>query len=181
MLQGKIYMLSSPHHPKVYVGSTIQPMSKRLSRHRGKANTCRSRELFEKCGESVQVDILEHVDVHDRKELLQHELRYLKKYEGKVVNKIMPLRNRKQHYQDNIDKMREYHRNRYAEKALKNGGDGAYRQLKNYYDKKDLILRRSALMNAWKHNRMPFKSTMIKHNLTEDEVKQFIKDMNDAT
>ena len=180
MFQGKIYMLSSPDHPLVYVGSTIQSISRRMSRHRGKSNTCRSRELFEKCGDTVQVDILEQVDVSDRKELLQHEIRYLKKYADKVVNKIMPLRNRKQHYQDNIDKMREYHRSRYAEKALKNGGDGAYRQLQYYNDKKDLILRRSALINAWKHNRMPFKSTMIKHNLTEEEVLQFIQDMNDA-
>ena len=180
MLQGKIYMLSSPHHPKVYVGSTIQPISKRLARHRGKANTCRSRELFEKCGDSVQVDILERVDVRDRKELVAHEVRYLKKYQGKLVNKIMPLRDRKQHYHDNIEKMREYSRSRYAEKALKNGGDGEYRQLQYYKKKKDLILRRSTLMNAWKHNRMPFKSTMIKHNLTEEEVARFINEMNDA-
>ena len=180
MLQGKIYMLSSPHHPKVYVGSTIQSIAKRLARHRAKSNTCRSRELFETCGDSVQVDILEQVDVCDRDELIKHEIRYLKKYQGKLVNRNMPYRDRKQHYQDNLEKMREYHRSRYSDKALKNGGDGEYRQLKYYNDKKDLILRRSALMNAWKHNRMPFKSTMIKHNLTEEEVLQFIKDMNDA-
>ena len=97
-----------------------------------------------------------------------------------LVNKNMPGRTRQQRYRDNLEKNREYHRSKYADKALKNGGDGEYRQLKNYYDKKDLILRRSALMNAWKGNRMPFKSTLIKYNLTEEEVLQFIKDMNDA-
>jgi hypothetical protein len=32
---GKIYSLRSPHTDKVYVGSTTQPLFKRLSKHRG--------------------------------------------------------------------------------------------------------------------------------------------------
>ena len=180
MYQGKVYMLSSPNYPKVYVGSTIQNLSRRMSRHRGKQNTCRSRELFEACGDSVKVEVLEEVAVNDRRELERIEIRYLKKYQDMLVNRNMPHRDRKERYRENIDKMRAYHRERYADHTLKAGGDGNYRQLQYYNDRKADILRRSALLNAWKKDRLPLKSTMIKHNLTEEEVKQFIADMNAA-
>ncbi len=177
MLQGKIYMLSSPNHPKVYIGSTIQPMNRRMNRHKGKWNTCRSKVLYEACGDTVEVKILETIEVLDRSELQHHEVRYLKKYQGKLVNRNMPYRDRKQRYQDNIVEMREYHRNRYAENAKKNGGDGSYRQLQRYHDNKQAILRHSALLNAFKHNRLPNRSTMIKHNITESDVAGFMTEM----
>ena len=181
MFQGKVYMLSSPNFPKVYIGSTIQPLNKRLNRHRSRWNTCRSRELYQACPDTVQAKVLESVEVRDRHELQHHEVRYLKKYKDILINRNMPYRDRKQRYQDNIEKEREYQRSRYADQAKKNGGTGEYRQLKYYNDRKADILRQSALMNAWKHRRLPFKSTMLKHNITEEDVASFIADMNAAT
>ena len=67
--------------------------------------------------------------------------------------------------------------NRYAENAKKNGGDGSYRQLQRYHDNKQAILRHSALLNAFKHNRLPNRSTMIKHNITESDVAGFMTEM----
>ena len=177
MLQGKVYMLSSPNYPKAYIGSTIQSMNRRLNRHRGKWNSCRSRELFQACPDSIEVKILEEVEVKDRKELQHHEVRDLKEYRGMLVNRNMPYRDRKQRYQDNIVQEREYQRNRYATETKKNGGSGEYRQLQYYNDRKDTILRRTALLNAWKHKRLPFKSTMIKHNITEEDVASFMDEM----
>ena len=78
MHQGKVYMLSSPTYSKVYVGSTIQKLSRRMSRHRGKQNTCRSKELFDACGDTVKVEVLEEVQVSDRRELERVEVKYLK-------------------------------------------------------------------------------------------------------
>ena len=148
-------------------------MNKRLNRHRGKWNTCRSRELFQACPDSVDVKILQEVEVKDRNELLHHEVRYLKEYRGMLVNKVMPYRDRKQRYQINIDREREYQRNRYATEAKKNGGSGNYRQLQRYHDQKESILRHSALQNAWKMRRLPNKSTMTKHGITEEDVAVF--------
>ena len=113
----------------------------------------------------------------DRKELQHHEVRDLKEYRGMLVNRNMPYRDRKQRYQDNIVQEREYQRNRYATETKKNGGSGEYRQLQYYNDRKDTILRRTALLNAWKHKRLPFKSTMIKHNITEEDVASFMDEM----
>ena len=141
-------MLSSPDYPKVYVGSTIQNLSRRISRHRCKQNTCRSKELFEACGDTVKVEVLEEVAVNDRRQLERIEVSYLKKYQDIVVNRNMPYRDRKERYRQNIDKMRAYHRERYADQTIKAGGDGNYRQLQYYNDKKADILRRSALLNA---------------------------------
>jgi hypothetical protein len=177
MLQGKIYMLSSPNHPKVYIGSTIQPMNKRMNRHRGRWNTCRSKVLYEACGDTVEVKILETIEVLNRNELQHHEVVYLKKYEGTLVNRNMPYRDRKQRYQENIVEMREYHRNRYQENAKKNGGDGSYRQLQRYHDQKESILRKCCLMNAWKLKRKPTMASMIKHNITEEDVGKFVASM----
>ena len=180
MLQGKVYMLSSPDFPKVYIGSTVQPINKRLNRHRSRWNTCRSKELYQTCPDSVEVRVLQEVEVADRNELQHHEVRWLKKYQDRLVNKNMPYRDAKQRYADNIVKMREYHRSRYAEDAKKNGGSGEYRQLKYYNERKDEILRRSALFNAWKHKRMPLQSTMEKYDISEEEVAAFVSAMNEG-
>jgi len=179
MLQGKVYMLSSPNFPKVYIGSTIQPMNKRLNRHRSRWNTCRSKELYHACPDTVEVRVLENIEVESRKELQHHEVRWLKKYQDKLVNRNMPYRNAKERYHENIDKMREYHRNRYAETTKKNGGSGEYRQLEYYNERKDEILRHSALMNAYRHRRLPLQSTMTKYDISEEEVAAFITAMND--
>ena len=177
MLQGTVYMLSAPEHPKVYIGSTIQPINRRMYRHRSRFNTCRSKVLYEACRDTVEVNILETIEVLDRNELQHHEVRYLKKYQGKLLNRNMPYRDRKQRYQDNIVEMREYHRNRYAENAKKNGGDGSYRQLQRYHDQKVAILRKCCLMNAWKLKRKPTMASMIKHNITEEDVGKFVASM----
>ena len=177
-LQGKVYMLSSPNYPKVYIGSTIQPLNKRVYCHSSKWNTCTSRQLYQACPDTVEVKILEEVEVRNRKELQHHEIRYIKKYQDTVMNRNVPLRTRKERYSDNIVQEREYQRNRYAESAKKNGGDGDYRQLQYYKERKDTILRRCALVNAWKCNRLPNRSTMIKHNLTEEDVAAFVAKMN---
>ena len=92
----------------------------------------------------------------------------------------MPYRDRKERYLDSIDRMRAYSRERYVDNTLKSGGDGNYRLLQHYNDKEADILKRAALLNAWKHDRMPMKSTMMKHKFTEEEVKQFIANMNAA-
>ena len=177
-LQGKVYMLSSPNYPKVYIGSTIQPLNKRVYCHSSKWNTCTSRQLYQACPDTVEVKILEEVEVRNRKELQHHEIRYIKKYQDTVMNRNVPLRTRKERYSDNIVQEREYQRNRYAESAKKNGGDGDYRQLQRYHDQKHSILRRCALMNSWKCNRLPNRSTMIKHNLIEEDVATFVAKMN---
>jgi len=173
MLHGKIYMLSSPNHPKTYIGSTIQPMNVRLHKHRSKWNSCSSKKLFQTSPESVKVTILENIEVQSRNELQYHEVQYLKRYWDTIVNRNMPHRDRKQRYQDNIDRERKYQRQLYATEAKKNGGSGNYRQLQRYHDQKESILRHSALQNAWKMRRLPNKSTMIRHCITEEDVAVF--------
>jgi hypothetical protein len=130
------------------------------------------------CPNTVEVKILEEVEVRSRKELQLYEIRYIKKYQDTAMNHNIPLRTRKERYSDNIVQEREYQRNRYAGSAKKNGGDGGYRQLQRYHDQKESILRRCALMNSWKCNRLPNRSTMIKHNLTEEDVATFVAKMN---
>ena len=178
MFQGTVYLLSSPNYPKCYIGSTIQTLNKRLYCHRSPWNTCRSKELFLACPNTVEVKILEEVEVRSRKELQLYEIRYIKKYQDTAMNHNIPLRTRKERYSDNIVQEREYQRNRYAGSAKKNGGDGGYRQLQRYHDQKHSILRRCALMNSWKCNRLPNRSTMIKHDLTEEDVATFVAKMN---
>lgn len=170
MKNGVVYMLYAEEYPKVYIGSTINPISKRLANHRQfLRNTCKSKTLFEN-GKTVKYKILHAQQVENRSELFNKEREYIEKYKEYCLNKNIPMRTSKEYYQDNKEHLRVYHRNKYEPK--KNGGDGKYTQLMNYHSKKSEILRRMALKNASLRGRPPTKTTMLKHNITEADLQE---------
>ena len=117
--KGKIYKIEpicDHDDGEIYIGSTTKKyLSQRMVRHRkdylnGKRYLT-SFKIFDKYGiDNCNIILLESVDAKDYNELVAREAHYIKTL--KCVNKTVPLRTRKEYYDDNreiiITKEKQY-------------------------------------------------------------------------
>jgi hypothetical protein len=149
--KGKIYRLVCAISDKQYVGSTTQPLHKRLWNHKhhykrwkdGKRFYYTAFELYE-TGERVSAILLEDSPCQRKEQLLARERYWIENIEGGCVNKHLPTRTFKewfeQHKEEQSVKGRAYrkeHRERRREydraygeqhKEEKAARDRAYRE-----------------------------------------------------
>ena len=85
--QGKIYKLYTKEGDECYIGSTIQPLWRRLQVHKYPSNRCRSRELFEKY-KCIEIELLEEYPCNTRYELEEREREHIVKTDNCINNKI---------------------------------------------------------------------------------------------
>jgi hypothetical protein len=86
--QGKIYKLYTKESDECYIGSTIQPLWRRLQVHKYPSNHCRSRELFKKY-KCIEIELLEEYPCNTRYELEQREKEHIIKTDN-CINKQIP-------------------------------------------------------------------------------------------
>lgn len=110
--RGKVYKIVSPSTDLVYIGSTIQPLHKRLCEHRNKykqflKGTYRNVTSFEivKYGDA-EIYLIELCDCNSKMELERCERSHIESIE--CVNKHIPGRTREEYYNDNKEKICEY-------------------------------------------------------------------------
>ena len=104
--KGKIYKLVSDHTDQIYIGSTIQKLSQRLTKHvsdfrKGRKTPCNSKKLFE-LG-NVKIILIENVPCDSKEELLKHERHYIET--TNCVNKYIPGRTDAEYYHDNKEEL----------------------------------------------------------------------------
>jgi len=117
---GKIYSLRSHQTDKIYIGSTIQPLYKRLYYHKFK----KTNELSNY--DDVYIEIIEEYSCKNRMELERKEGEHIranncvnKKIAGRTKkeydddNKEIKKQYRKQYNIDNKDKIKEYRKQYY--------------------------------------------------------------------
>jgi len=105
----KIYVIKSDSTDKVYVGSTTERLSIRMSKHKCKYK----RYLLKKSSyvtafqilkfNNAYIEILESFPCNIREDLLKREGHYIKSLN--TVNTCVAGRTRKQHYLDNKEKI----------------------------------------------------------------------------
>ena len=110
---GKIYKIENNVDDMIYIGSTTkQYLSQRMDNHRSKYKSWKAGrirklmvfEIFDKHGiENCKIVLLELVNCESKDELLAREAFYIKSLV--CVNRIIPLRTRKEYYNDNIEKI----------------------------------------------------------------------------
>ena len=116
---GKIYKIEQINEDgDIYIGSTVKRLlSARLERHIEDYklykldSTCFSKInsfiLFDKYGfKNCKITLLENVNVETKNELLQREAFYIRN--NKCVNKVVPLRTRKEYKIDTKEHIKEY-------------------------------------------------------------------------
>ena len=118
--KGKIYKIEPIcdfNEGEIYIGSTTKSnLSQRMENHRKnymyhKNKYLSSFILFDKYGiDNCEIILLENVNANDYNELVTREAYYIKTL--KCINKVIPLRTRKEYYEDHretfIMKEKEY-------------------------------------------------------------------------
>lgn len=102
--KGVIYQVISPNHPEPYIGSTTQPLCKRMVGHRGPSNVCRSRIVIE-AGDAY-IELIEEFPCDNRQQLNKREGEIIR--ERACVNHVIAGRTSKEWRQDNNDAVKEY-------------------------------------------------------------------------
>ena len=111
--QGKIYCIRSHETDLIYIGSTIQPLSIRMGKHRdsykrylktGKSNEY-SYKIFE-LDDKPYIELIKNYPCSCLDELRREEGKTIRLME--CINKNVPGRTPKEYREDNKEKMKEY-------------------------------------------------------------------------
>jgi hypothetical protein len=123
-----IYKIVCDDFNMCYIGSTIQPLYKRFSYHKGLQNDTSSKELFNY--PNTRIEILERYACNSKKELIEREQYYIDLNINNCLNK-----NRASTDEERLKKyMKEYH--------LKNQSKIINRAKEHYKNNKEDILKK---------------------------------------
>lgn len=156
---GKVYKIWSPSHPgDIYIGSTCQPLSYRMSKHRytykkykqDKSRYTTSCNILE-YGDA-KIELIEMVKCSCKEELTAREGYYIRKLD--CVNKIIAGRTQKEYYQDTKERARLWgihYRNHNKEKIThqkkqwyQENKERLLKKMKNRYENnKEMILQKN--------------------------------------
>jgi tagatose-1,6-bisphosphate aldolase len=103
---GKIYTIRSYQTEKFYIGSTCEILSKRLYQHSKKKNECKSKEIIN-YGDAY-IELLELYPCNNKDELNKREGELIRDHKDQCCNRNIPFRTKKEYYQDNYNKIKEY-------------------------------------------------------------------------
>ena len=146
---GNIYIIRSKQTDKVYIGSTFNTLSIRLSGHKC-SKTCTSREILKYS--DAEIELLECYECEDDEQLELREAYYIREYKKNnlCVNKQIPGRtiaeykkeNKEtiaEYYQENKEKRKEYQKEHYEEnkKAISEKKKEYYEENKEAINKKN--------------------------------------------
>ena len=136
---GKIYKLSVEGHDKFYIGSTINILNYRLSKHKSDYKRFKiGKEAFkssfilceyaEKNGFVVKIELFEDYPCKNKLELLQREGFYINKYKSQIVNRCKAGMD----YRNNKNNLKDYNANYYKDNRTEN----ILQATKNYHKHK---------------------------------------------
>jgi len=103
--EGKIYMIKSPNHPNIYIGSTIKTLNRRFQQHIKLLNTS-SKSIIE-AGEAY-IELIQLYPCNSKVELVKKEGEIQKQYINQLINQCIAGRTHKEYYDDNQEKLIKY-------------------------------------------------------------------------
>jgi len=112
--KGKIYRIVCDTTGLTYIGSTVETLSKRLTKHicdykyylKGKNHFITSFKILE--NNNYKIILIDNCPCNSKEELHREERKYIESIE--CVNKIIPTRTDKEYYETNKDKILEYNK-----------------------------------------------------------------------
>ena len=106
--KSKIYCIRSPNTNNIYIGSTIQPLSKRFSVHKNKKNKCSSNKILEH--NDGYIELICDYPCESKEQLSKKEGEIMRKTDN-CINIRIAGRTRKEFLIDNPEKKSEYAEN----------------------------------------------------------------------
>jgi hypothetical protein len=137
--KGKIYRLVCNKTGKQYVGSTINTLYQRLGSHKtgfkdwkdGKATAkCTSVEIVE--GGDYDVVLIENYPCADKNELHARERYWIERLD--CVNKVIPTRTRREYYEADVEKWKQY-KKEYGREYYATNQNRIKERQREYYEK----------------------------------------------
>ena len=113
---GKIYQILNHINDEIYVGSTTQPLFKRLYEHKiaCEHRNCNFYKLMKEFGtDNFYIELIEMYPCNSKEELNSREGHYIR--ERATLNKVIVGRSKKQWYEDNRDVIQEKRHTYYEE------------------------------------------------------------------
>ena len=165
---GKIYKITDNAYTEQYIGSTVQPLASRMSRHRRNYEDYRNKkyshvsvfDLFDKYAlENCKIELIERYPCKDKEELRRREGYWIKLEE--CVNKVIAGRSDSEYYIDNKEKFQEYRK----EHWLKNKDTLKDKHQKYYYDNHERLRKHQNEKVECKHcHAVRSRNSMFRHN-----------------
>ena len=142
--QGKVYCIKSPHTPNIYIGSTIQPLSYRMSLHnyhyrkhtKGEHGNISSFDII-KFGDAY-IELIENYPCANKEELEKREGEIIRESPNSINNNIAG-RTKQQYYEDNKESILERHKQYYEDNK-----ESIRERHKQYYDDNKESIREHA-------------------------------------
>ena len=112
--KGKIYKIVCNKTGKIYIGSTVSKLSKRLSQHKEKYkkylnNTYHFLTSFEILkNDNFQIVLIENIPCNNKEELFRRERYYIEN--NKCVNQKIPIRENREYYELNKEVIDKYNK-----------------------------------------------------------------------
>jgi len=135
----KIYKITNNINDSIYIGATTQVLKRRFNNHISECRNPVMKQLINNHGKQcLKIELIEEVSCENKKELDVLEKSYIMKLGD--MNRSIPLRTRKQHYEDNkqyiLERQHKYYMNNketLCEKAkeYRNRNDGYIKRYKN--------------------------------------------------
>jgi len=113
--RGKIYRIVDIGYSKCYIGSTIEDLKQRMTKHRdkykqyqqGKYKYITSFSLFNEYDiENCKIELIENYPCNNKVELEAREGYHIRNED--CINKRIEGRTKQEYYNDNIDKFKQY-------------------------------------------------------------------------
>ena len=167
--KGKIYKLWSPQGDEIYIGSTINPLSKRLGQHKNKRD-CNSKYLFENYND-VKIELIEEFPCDNKIQLNKKEGEHIRN--NTCLNKDIPCRTKKEYRQDNKEYIKEQKKEYYQ-----NNKEYYKEQKKEYYEnnKEHILEKRKEYCEDNKERIIEGKKVWYENNkekISENNKKKF--------
>jgi predicted GIY-YIG superfamily endonuclease len=100
--KGKIYKIIDNTNGNIYIGSTIQPLYKRLSQHKyPNSNHCMSKYIID--NGNYDIILIENHPCNSKEELEKRERYYIENTD--CINKMTPGKTHKEWYQENRERI----------------------------------------------------------------------------
>jgi len=154
---GKVFKISSPDYPKIFLGKTISDPQYRVYAY-SKQLTSAAKPILDT--ENYEVEVL-----YDGDDYVEEFENIFNSYDRKQL--VNP-------YKVGTCKNNAYARKYYHE-VIKPTMGLDYKQLNTYHANKDAILRNTTIKNITKFGRRPTHRTIEKYGITEQEIHDALK------
>ena len=180
--KGKIYKITNDYNDEVYIGSTCNTISRRFIQHKAASITEKYQniplyKIMNEIGfERFRIELIEEYQCTDKYELRQKEGHFIR--EIGTLNKIIAGRTKKEHRQENKERIQEYQK----QYDIDNKEHKKEYYLNNIEHRKEyILLNKDKLQEQMKEYKKANKDKILEKNkeyreVNKDKIKDKIKE-----